>query len=147
MKSRRVFAILLFIIAVCVISLIPFSNVYSVYKVEGMDTNGNVKTPSATTLAPKQTLPATFPEDIKNSQDLLNAILYVNSQPENKHNDLMYIQKIQSKVATTNSQNAATLMEEMSNPNNLTDRRLFLQYMNWFASHCPLDSSECSGLV
>ena len=176
MKTREILILGLFIIAVCVVSLIPFSNSFS----EGLETttpgtttisgnittspvsttvNGNVTTPPiATTVsgnvttAPATTSPKTtlnilnMPVSITSNVEFIKATIYVLAQPVNQQNDKVSIYNIQSLVSPFNTQNSATLLGEMSNPNNLSDSRLFLQYMNWFASHCPLDSNTCTGL-
>jgi hypothetical protein len=181
MKTREILILGLFIIAVCVVSLIPFSNSFS----EGLETttpgtttisgnvttspvattvNGNVTTPPvATTVngnaftgnvttAPATTSPTTtlnilnMPISITSNVEFINATIYVLAQPVNQQNDKVSIYNIQSLVSPFNTQNSATLLGEMANPNNLADSRLFIQYMNWFASHCPLDSNTCTGL-
>ena len=176
MKTREILILGLFIIAVCVVSLIPFSNSFS----EGLETttpgtttirgnvttapitttvNGNVTTAPITTTvsgnvttAPATTSPTTtlnilnMPVSITSNVEFINATIYVLAQPVNQQNDKVSIYNIQSLISPFNTQNSATLLGEMANPNNLSDSRLFLQYMNWFASHCPLDSNTCTGL-
>ena len=163
MKTREILILGLFIIAVCVVSLIPFSNSFS----EGLETTtpgtttirGNVTTAPITTTvsgnvttAPATTSPTTtlnilnMPVSITSNVEFINATIYVLAQPVNQQNDKVSIYNIQSLISPFNTQNSATLLGEMANPNNLSDSRLFLQYMNWFASHCPLDSNTCTGL-
>ena len=166
MKTKIVMIMVLFIVAVCVISLIPFSNMYSIQVNEGF--NGNIATSLTQTTAitgnaspiqttaitgnasPSTTTPfkpvATFPVNITTNIELINAVIYVFTNSSDKTSDMLYIQKIQSYISNIKSQNAATLMGEISNPINLTDTKLFLQYINWFASHCPLESDTCTGL-
>jgi len=108
--------------------------------------NANVTTPAATT-KPGITLNIqNFPISVNTNIEFINAVIYVIAQPIDQYNDKVSVYNLQSLVSPFNSQNSATLLGEMSNPNNLTDPRLFLQYMNWFASHCPLDSDTCTGL-
>ena len=179
MKTREILILGLIIIAVCVVSLIPFSNSI----LEGAETNsgntivggntitgnittspvsttiggnlttapitttisGNVTTPAATT--PSNTLSIkNFPISITTNVEFINTTIYVLAQPVNQQNDKVSVYNIQGLISPFNTQNSATLLGEMANPNNLTDSRLFLQYMNWFASHCPLDSNTCTGL-
>ena len=167
MRTREIMILGLFIIAVCVVSLIPFSNSF----LEGATGHhghhghhGNIKiTPTETissgntitgnvTTAPAATTPSSnliiknFPISITTNVDFINAVIYVMAQPQQPQNDKISVYNIQGLISHFNTQNAATLLGEMSNPNNLKDPRLFLQYMNWFASHCPLDSDTCTGL-
>lgn len=166
MRTREIMILGLFIIAVCVVSLIPFSNSYS----EGLETtnpistsvnlngntvatsSGNTITGNATTAPAATTTPSSnlvinnFPISITTNVDFINAVIYVMAQPQQPQNDKISVYNIQGLISHFNTQNSATLLGEMSNPNNLTDSRLFLQYMNWFASHCPLDSNTCTGL-
>jgi hypothetical protein len=108
--------------------------------------NANVTTPAATT-KPGITLNIqNFPISVNTNVEFINAIIYVIAQPFDPYNDKLSVYNLQSLVSPFNSQNSATLLGEMSNPNNLTDPRLFLEYINWFASHCPLDSNVCTGL-
>ena len=115
----------------------------------GLTTPGST-TPGSTT--PGSTTPAAtlivqkFPTSITTNVEFINAIIYVIAQPSNQSNDKVSVYNIQGLVSPFNTQNSATLLGEMANPKNLTDSRLFLQYMNWFASHCPLDSNTCTGL-
>jgi uncharacterized protein YccT (UPF0319 family) len=87
-----------------------------------------------------------MPISITSNVEFINATIYVLAQPVNQQNDKVSIYNIQSLISPFNTQNSATLLGEMANPNNLSDSRLFIQYMNWFASHCPLDSNTCTGL-
>lgn len=154
MRTREILILGLFIIAVCAISLIPFSNISSEKTDEGFDGNTNATTvagnTNATTVsvttAPKETISVNMPVTITNNVEFINTIVYVISKPPDNYNDKISIYNIQSKIAGFGTKNSATLLSEMSNPSNLTDSRLFLQYMNWFASHCPLDSDVCTGL-
>jgi hypothetical protein len=109
--------------------------------------NGNATTAPAATTKPGVTLNIqNFPISVNTNIEFINAVIYVIAQPIDQYNDKVSVYNLQSLVSPFNSQNSATLLGEMSNPNNLTDPRLFLQYMNWFASHCPLDSDTCTGL-
>ena len=220
MKTSEILILGLFIIAVCVVSLIPFSNSSFEGFKEGANSWGikmpntqinigtttpRITTPSATTprittprittpgsttpsattpgsttpglttpglttpgsttpglttpgsTTPGSTTPGTttpaatlivqkFPTSITTNVEFINAIIYVIAQPSNQSNDKVSVYNIQGLVSPFNTQNSATLLGEMANPKNLTDSRLFLQYMNWFASHCPLDSNTCTGL-
>ena len=145
MRTKEILILGIFIIAVCVISLIPFSNISSEVTDEGFYGNTNATTVSVTT-APKETISINMPVTITNNVEFINTIVYVISKPPDNYNDKISIYNIQSKIAGFGTKNSATLLSEMSNPSNLNDSRLFLQYMNWFASHCPLDSDVCTGL-
>ena len=157
MKTREILIMVLFIIAVCVISLIPFSNVLS----EGLE--GATTTPVNTT-AVKTTFPtstttgnttaasttkpaATLPKTIKTNADFLDAVISSLSSSADNAKDKLAIYNIQSLVSSLNTQNSATLLGEIGNPNNLSDPRLFLHYMNWFGSNCPIDTDTCKGLT
>jgi hypothetical protein len=196
MKTKEILSIGVFVIAVCVISLIPFSNnlsyynfnsnhSYAEYFIEGNDPE-NSPTPSLTstpspsltstpspsltstpspslTSTPSPSLKSTPSPSLKSTPspsltpmpslnptdpnpDVINAIIKATSNPPDYHNDKIAIYNIQSLISKLRTQNAATLLGEIANPNNLTDPRLFLNYINWFASHCPLDSNTCTGL-
>jgi len=94
-----------------------------------------IKTPGLTTMQP-----------IKNNSSFLNSVIDALSKSPDPATDKVAIYKIQGTVSSLKTQNAATLLGEIGNPNNLTDPRLFLHYMNWFGSNCPIDSDTCSGL-
>lgn len=163
MRTREILIIGLFIIAVCTVSLISFSNnaedilpassfqvngtVFEPMK-EGLVTsgNGNVTSGNVTVTSPPPNTTFNFPIKINNNVDFITAVVYILAQAPNSTNDKLSVYNLQSLVSPFNTQNSATLLGEISNPNNLTDPRLFLEYMNWFASHCPLDSDTCTGL-
>jgi hypothetical protein len=207
MRTREIIVISLFIITVCVVSIIPFSD----NKQEGFNLPGTqvpevtttpqattsiptttpqlttsmqtttpqattsmqTTTPQATTSIPTTTTPqattsistttpkattsiptTTTPQatttkpftKITNNKEYLDATVNALSSDPNPTNDKIAIYKIQGLISSIKSQNAATLLGEIGNPNNLTDPRLFLQYMNWFGSNCPIDSDVCTGL-
>jgi hypothetical protein len=155
MKTKEILILGLFIIAVCAISLIPFSRILS--EGEGFkeyNTSGNVTTPPITTggkfalntSAAPTTNAQDLPLQIKTNSDFIKSVITAISKSPNQHNDKIAIFNIQGMISSLKTQNSATLLGEMSNPNNLTDPRFFLQYMNWFASHCPIDSDDCTGL-
>ena len=158
MRTREILILGIFIIAVCALSFIPFSNISADGFQEGAEdaTTGNTNASAVTgntnasavsvTTAPKETVSINMPITINNNIEFINTIIYIISRPPDNHNDKISIYNIQSKIAAFGTKNSATLLSEMSNPSNLTDSRLFLQYMNWFASHCPLDSDVCTGL-
>ena len=163
MKTREIVIMVLFIVAVCAISLIPFSNseivhgvnqsfnleTFNVYgNVGGNLTSGNVSVttvPMVTTVPIVTTVP-TFPDTILSNSDFINAIINALSKPADPSSDKLAIYKIQGLVSPLKTQNAATLMGEIGNPNNLTEPRLFLHYMNWFGSVCAIDKDTCAGL-
>ncbi len=177
MKSREILIIVAFIIVVCFVSLIPFSNsiLSESLNVENMVGNvtsapttirGNVTsapttvavtTPASTTIRGNVTsvptsAPTTVsvttpaPLTVKTNTDYLNAVISALSKPIDKSSDRLSIYTIQGLISSIKSQNAATLLGEIGNPNNLNDPRLFLNYMNWFGSVCPIDSNTCSGI-
>jgi hypothetical protein len=146
MRTREIIVISLFIITVCVVSIIPFSD----NKREGARSHITT-TPQATTTKPQ---PTTTPQattakpvtKITNNVEFLDTVIAALSVEPNPTNDKITIYKIQGMISSIKSQNVATLLGEIGNPNNLTDPRLFLQYMNWFGSNCPIDSDVCTGL-
>jgi len=160
MRTREILMIGLFIIAVCVISLIPFSSIIS--EEEGfkelnqtlgnVNVSGNVTTPPLTSGSVATTTPGVtvntrdLPIQIKTNSDFIKTVINAISKSPDQHNDKISIFNIQGMISSLNTENSATLLGEMSNPNNLTDPRLFLEYMNWFGSHCPIDSSTCTGI-
>ena len=157
MRTRQVLILLLFIVTICVISLIPFSNMGVNATNEGFDPSDKKeeekekekekeKEEDTTFILKPNNLTFSFPSYIKNNTDLINAISFVNTTSKDRNTDLLYIQKIHSHISNIKSKNAATLMSELTNPNNLIDTRVFLQYMNWFSSHCPLESDTCAGV-
>jgi hypothetical protein len=157
LKTREILLLGLFIIAVCAAAtFIPFSNVVSkTYYVEGAETiSGNIKGNNNVTPTPTPTSTSTngittapkLPLTINNNTDFIILIVQFLSTSPDKDKDRIAIYNAQGLISKLNTQNAATLLGEMSNPNNLNNPRLFLQYMNWFASHCPLDSNTCTGL-
>ena len=103
-------------------------------------------TPQATTTPSATTKQITTLTKITNNQEYLDTVIASLSTEPNPTNDKITIYKIQGMISSIKSQNAATLLGEIGNPNNLTDPRLFLQYMNWFGSNCPIDSDVCTGL-
>jgi len=169
MRTSEIVIIVIFIIAVCAVSLFSFSDNMdlpeSSLQVNGIieslreglvDGNGNVTSGNVTTGNVTITTPASttkpanitinFPITINNNVDFITAIVYVLAQPPNQTNDKLSVYNLQSSISKFNTQNSATLLGELSNPNNLTDSRLFLEYINWFVSHCPLDTDTCTGL-
>jgi hypothetical protein len=103
----------------------------------------SVPTSAPTTVALTTT---SAPLTIKTNSDYLNAVISALSKPIDKSSDRLSIYTIQGLISSIKSQNAATLLGEIGNPNNLNDPRLFLNYMNWFGSVCPIDSNTCSGI-
>ncbi len=169
MRTREILIIGLFIIAVCVVSLISFSNntdailpasslqvngtTFFESMKEGLggngnvtSGNGNVTSGNVTISPPPPNVTFNFPITINNNVDFITAVVYILAKKPNATNDKLSVYNLQSLISPFKTQNAATLLGEISNPNNLTDSRLFLEYMNWFASHCPLDSNTCTGL-
>lgn len=157
MKTREILIIGLFIIVVCVVSLIPFSNNFVNESFEGNVTvNGNVSVPSTieaninynpnvsiTSIPAVTSIP---PVVIKTNSEFLNAVIAALTKPIDNSSDKVSIYTIQGLISSIKSQNAATLLGEIGNPNNLNEPRLFLNYMNWFGSVCPIDSDVCSGI-
>jgi hypothetical protein len=160
MKTREIIIMVLFIVAVCVISLIPFSNseiVHDVNQTVNLETfkgntsaniGGNLTAgnTSVTTVPIVTTAVPTFPDTILSNADFISAVINALSKPADPSNDKLAIYKIQGLISPLKKQNAATMMGEIGNPNNLTDPRLFLHYMNWFGSVCAIDTDTCVGL-
>ncbi len=66
------------------------------------------------------------------------------AKPENKETDMNAIKNIQSRIAALDKPNARTLVSEIGNylvkpaqPDK--SPRVFLKYINWFASNYPVD--------
>lgn len=167
MKSREILIIVAFIIVVCFVSLIPFSNsiLSESLNVENMVGNvtsapttirGNVTSAPTTIRGNVTSVPTSAPTTVsvttpapltvKTNTDYLNAVISALSKPIDNSSDRLSIYTIQGLISSIKSQNAATLLGEIGNPNNLNDPRLFLNYMNWFGSVCPIDSNTCSGI-
>ena len=103
--------------------------------------------PAATTQPNITPVPvSTTMQPIKYNSSYLNSVIDALSKSPDPATDKVAIYKIQGIISSLKTQNAATLLGEIGNPNNLTDPRLFLHYMNWFGSNCPIDSDTCSGL-
>lgn len=181
MNIRKILILGVFIIAVCVVALIPFSNLEG-FKEGATETTANSTTPGATTpgsttpgsttpgaTTPGSTTPGSTtpgatthgattpgattpgattrsPTTITNNVEFITTVVNIIALPPDNYSDKRSIYQMQGQISKFNTKNSATLLGEMSNPNNLTDSRLFLEYMNWFASHCPLDSDTCTGL-
>jgi hypothetical protein len=79
----------------------------------------------------------------KTNSIFLDAVSSALSAQPDQSKDKVVIYKIQGLISSLKTKNAAVLLGEIGNPNNLTDPRLFLQYMNWFGSNCPIDSDVC----
>ena len=175
MKRKEMIIIGVFIIAVVAISLIPFSNSFSEGATTADATTAAATTAAATTAAattaaattaaattaaatttskttsasPSITTAATTgaPKSVSSNKDFLNAVIQALSSSPDPSADKVKIYSIQGMISSLNTQNSATLLGEIGNPNNLNDPRLFLQYMNWFGSNCPIDSNNCTGLA
>ena len=142
MKPHQMLVLGLLLIAVCFISLIPFSNMTkgaATYKnYEGLET----KTDSSKTTDTKLQLPTS----IANNKDFIQSVNYYISTTPSPSSDKVAIYDIQGKLSGMKSKNAVTLLGEIGTPTNLNNPRTFLQYMNWFGSVCPIDSDTCQGL-
>lgn len=138
--KRQVVVLGLFIIAVCVVSLIPFSN----QKHEGFDANANVSSVSASNQpdASAAQLPTT---PITSNEDFMTAVNQALNAQVNPTADKSAIQNIQTRISGLSSRNANTILGEIGNPNNTSNPRAFLKYLNWFASNCPINSDTCAG--
>jgi len=167
MKTQQVFALGALIITVCLISLIPFSNVegnttYNDYY-ESLNNSVIQQENAIKDYANKQTakikgntsssggsvfdiFSPNYHVVIKTNSDFMNAVNNALSSNPNPATDKVAIYNLQSGISALTTQNAATLVGEIGNPNNINNPRLFLQYMNWFCSNCPVDSDSCPGL-
>jgi hypothetical protein len=143
MKLHQMIVLGLFLIAVCSISLIPFSKMAegaATYKnYEGLETATDS---SKTTDTNKLELPT----GIANNKDFIQSVNYYISTTPSPSSDKVAIYDIQGKLSGMKSKNAVTLLGEIGTPTNLNNPRTFLQYMNWFGSVCPIDSDACQGL-
>lgn len=84
---------------------------------------------------------------IHSNLDFMNAVNARLSVRPDQEKDRTAIYNIQTGLTNIQSKNAATMLGEIGNNNNIRDARLFLQYMNWFGSNCPVDSDKCSGFT
>jgi hypothetical protein len=136
--KQQVVVLGLLIIAVCVVSMIPFRG-FS----EGFDAPAAAATPTTATAQPAAaSLPTTA---ISSNADFITAVNQALGSAANPAADKAAIQNLQSRIAGLTSRNSQTLLSEMGNPNNLSNPRAFLQYLNWFGSACPITSDTCSG--
>ena len=167
MKTQQVFILGGLIIALCLISLIPFSNIegYNSYNDYYADLNNstirqenainqyaqnqNAKT-KGNANASDGTIEGIFKRNytisVKNNGDFMKALNSALSAPPNPANDRVAIYNLQGSLSSLTTQNAATLLGEIGNPNNLNNPRLFLQYINWYCSNCPVDADTCYNL-
>lgn len=86
------------------------------------------------------------PATIQTNGDFLVTVNSVLSAEQDQAKDKVAIYEIQGKISSLKTKNAAILMSEIGNPNNVNNPRVFLQYMNWFGSNCPIDADTCVGL-
>jgi len=84
---------------------------------------------------------------IHSNLDFMNAVNARLSVRPDQEKDKIAIYNIQTGLTNIQSKNAAIMLGEIGNNNNIRDARLFLQYMNWFGSNCPVDSDKCSGFA
>lgn len=156
--KRQIIVLGLLIVAVCVISLIPFRGTEGFEKdeeegfkeeedpeTEGFEEHldGNASVSGTTVSNQAQTLPTT---PIESNADFMTTVNNALSSPANESKDKTAIYNVQTRISGLTSQNAKTLLSEISNPTNLSKPRTFLQYMNWFGSKCPITSDTCTGL-
>jgi len=143
MKNKIVHLGLLLIVVIMISMMAPFSRLRN----EGFDgsdstSNQDATSPTQTAHATASPLPTT---PITENSDFISAVNTALNSPANNDTDKAAIQNIQSRISGLSSTNAKTLLGEIGNPANLSNPRVFLQYMNWFSSSCPIDSSTCSG--
>ena len=84
---------------------------------------------------------------IHSNLDFMNAVNARLSVRPDQEKDKIAIYNIQTGLTNIQSKNAAIMLGEIGNNNNIRDARLFLQYMKWFGSNCPIDSDKCSGFT
>jgi hypothetical protein len=84
---------------------------------------------------------------VQSNLDFMNAVNARLTSEPNVEKDKKAIYNIQTGLASIHSKNAATLLGEIGDNNNISNPRLFLQYMNWFGSNCPVDSDDCPGFA
>jgi hypothetical protein len=100
---------------------------------------------AAPTKAPTAPAQAPLPETpITSNADLMKVTNEALAKPENTETDMQAIKNIQSRIAALDKPNARTLVSEIGNylvkpaqPDK--PPRVFLKYMNWFASNYPVD--------
>ena len=130
MKTQQVIVLGVLIIVACLLSLFQFSNL------EGMDgaDESSVKDGSNNS-----------PSVIKTNAELIQILNGKLSSPPDPEKDKATIRELQGSISSLTTKNAATLLGELGNPNNVNNPRAFLKYMNWFASNCPIDSDLAPG--
>lgn len=82
---------------------------------------------------------------IHSNLDFMNAVNARLSVSPDFEKDRTAIYNIQTGLTNIQSKNAATMLGEIGDNQNIRNPRLFLQYMNWFGSNCPVDSDNCPG--
>jgi hypothetical protein len=84
-----------------------------------------------------------LPTKISTNEEFLNAVNSILNLPYDLSIDKLALNIIKGLLSTLRSSNAATLMNEVIKNYN-ADPRSVLQYMNWFASTCPVDCNNCN---
>lgn len=142
--KRQIVALGLLIIAVCVISMIPFSvTSYEGLEQQSQQSKTDNSSKQSQQSQEKPSLPTT---PIASNSDFIAAVNQALSSAANPESDKAAIQNMQTRIAELTSQNSKKILGEMSNPNNLSNPRKFLEYLNWFGSVCPITSDTCSGV-
>lgn len=86
-----------------------------------------------------------LPTRIDTNADFLMAVNSILGLPVDPSIDKVSVNIIQGLLSSVRSSNAATLLSEIGKNYNSNPRSI-LQYMNWFASMCPIDCNECDRL-
>lgn len=165
MKMQQAFFLGALIITLCFISFIPFSNVEGMtykdyyanlnnstvkqendiyeYADKKNNSKGNTNASSGSFI---DIFKRNYKVNVTSNSDFMSALNSALASNPDPALDKVAIYNLQGAISSLSSQNAATLLGEIGNPNNLTNPRLFLQYMNWFCSNCPIYSDTCTGL-
>lgn len=146
MNFSQIIVLSTFILAVCLIALMPFSQSEGYSTMEALTSNSGNTASSGGTVTQQTPVKIETPTTIKSNSDFLNAVNNAMSISPDAAKDKIAIYNLQGKISSIKSKNSATLLGEIGNPNNLNNPRLFLKYMNWFGSNCPIDSDVCPGL-
>ena len=84
-----------------------------------------------------------LPTQISTNEDFLNAVNSILNMPSNFYTDKIALNIIQGLLSSMRSSNAVILTNEIIQNYNAEPRSI-LQYMNWFASTCPVDCNSCA---
>ena len=131
MNFSQIIVLSTFILAVCLIALMPFSQSEGYSAMEALTSNSGNTASSGGTVTQQTPVKIETPTTIQSNSDFLNAVNNAMSISPDAAKDKIAIYNLQGKISSIKSKNSATLLGEIGNPNNLNNPRLFLKYMNW----------------